>query len=282
MPNGKGSKPPKTRSTRCANSGYPRRLRGKREPRQPQIHRGATSCPNGEQPAHTQRSSKNDRNTLQSDNPSAVVAGGVLHIDNFLETDPYVVRSVEATSDSVAEVHRLLVLGGHVSTVTGSGQRRYHLDGGRRPADEQCRRDSRGAVEGITKTAKDLLDGQDGQLPKALDGFRKEFEAMLGSSFDPDSKKSILAKFEALLEAVAKDQSKLLNAALDPHAPDSLIGRLRAEVVKTVKDEASGIGKQLGELRNHYLCRRCRIGVQGSLRPHLAERLQVRGSADTS
>jgi hypothetical protein len=177
------------------------------------------------------------------------VTGGVLRIDNFLETDPIVVRWVEATNDSVAEVHRLLVLGGHVRTVTGSASAAIALTEAVDRLTNNVEETVEGALEGITKTAKDLLDGQDGQLPKALDGFRKEFDAMLGSSFDPDSKKSILAKFEALLEAAAKDQSKLLNIALDPHAPDSLIGRLRAEVVKTVKDEAADIGKQLGELR---------------------------------
>ncbi len=186
---------------------------------------------------------------FKQDNPSVIVAGGTVRIDNFLETDPTVVRRIEATTDSIAEVHRLLVLGGHVSTVTNAGSTAITLTETVDRLTDNVEETVEGAVEEIAKAAKDLLDGQEGQLPKTLDAFHTKFEAMLGSSFDPDSKQSIVAKFDVLLEAAAKVQNKQLNAALDPHAPDSLIGRLRADLLKAVKDEASAIGKQVLELR---------------------------------
>lgn len=39
------------------------------------------------------------------------------------------------------------------------------------------------AVEGIAETAKGLLDGENGQLPRTLADFRGQFEVMLGESF---------------------------------------------------------------------------------------------------
>ena len=160
---------------------------------------------------------------FKHDNPSVVVADGILHINNFLETDPIVVRCVEANNDSVAEVHRLLVLGGHVSTVTGAASAAITLTEAVDRLTNNVEETVDGAVEGITTATKGLLDGQDGQLPKAFTAFMKQFEAMLDTSFDPTSKKSILAKFERLLEAAAKDQTKLLNAPSTLMLPTALL-----------------------------------------------------------
>jgi hypothetical protein len=105
------------------------------------------------------------------------------------------------------------------------------------------------AVEGIATTAKGLLDSENGQLPRALAEFRVQFEAMLGESFNPDSKKSLISKFEAVMQTAAEEQTKRLSRALDPHAPDSQVGRLRAELIKTVKDETAGLADRVAEVR---------------------------------
>jgi hypothetical protein len=105
------------------------------------------------------------------------------------------------------------------------------------------------AVEDIAETAKGLLDGENGQLPRALAEFRGQFEAMLGESFNPDSKKSLISKFEQVMQAAAEEQTRRLNRALDPHAPDSLVGRLRGDLIKTVKDETGELAKRVADVR---------------------------------
>jgi hypothetical protein len=72
---------------------------------------------------------------------------------------------------------------------------------------------------------------------------------MLGESFTPDSKKSLISKFDQVMQAAAEEQTRRLNRALDPHAPDSLIGRLRGDLIKTVKDETGELAERVADVR---------------------------------
>jgi hypothetical protein len=181
--------------------------------------------------------------------PDVHVLGGTLQISNFVETDPTVVRVLDEADDKPAELHRILVLGASVSQVTTSTVGTINLTDTIERLTESVEDSVDNAVGGIAAAARALLDGEDGQLPKAFADFRTRFEAMLGQHFDPDKKTSLVGKFEELLHAAADEQTKRLNRALDPHDPDSLVGRLRDDVVKTVKEESADLAKQVQELK---------------------------------
>jgi hypothetical protein len=183
------------------------------------------------------------------DAPSIHVDDGNLYITNFTETDSAVVRVIGEADDQAAALHRILVLGAHVSKVTTETASRLDLSNTVEQLTASVEETVDRAVEGIAATAKGLLDGDEGQLPRALADFRAQFEAMLGESFNPDSKKSIISKFELMMQTAAEEQTKRLNRALDPHAPDSQVGRLRNELIKTVKDETAELAKRVAEVR---------------------------------
>jgi hypothetical protein len=186
---------------------------------------------------------------FKNEEPSVQVSGGVLYIDGFVESDPTVVKVVDESDDALTELHRLLVLGAHVSTVTDSSKKALDLSETVSRLTSSVEETVDEAVDDIAEATKNLLDADDGELPKLLAQFRGQFESMLGENFDPNSKKSLVTKFETVMQNAVEEQSRRLTRALDPHAPDSLAGRLKDDVVKTVKDEAAIIANQLGQLR---------------------------------
>jgi hypothetical protein len=187
--------------------------------------------------------------SLDIDAPSIHVDDGNLYISNFTETDAAVVRVIGEAEDRAAALHRILALGAHVSQVTTETASKLDLSNTIEQLTSSVEETVDKAVEGIAATAKGLLDGEDGQLPRALAEFRGQFEAMLGESFNPDSKKSIISKFEQVMQTAAEEQTRRMNRALDPHAPDSLVGRLRDDLIKTVKEETAGVAERVAEVK---------------------------------
>ena len=187
--------------------------------------------------------------SLGIDAPSIHVDDGNLYVSNFTETDAAVVRVIGEAEDRAAALHRILALGAHVSQVATETASTLDLSNTIEQLTSSVEETVDRAVEGITATAQGLLAGENGQLPRALATFRGQFEAMLGESFNPDSKKSLISKFDQVMQAAAEEQTRRLNRALDPHAPDSLVGRLRDDLIKTVKEETAGLAERVAEVR---------------------------------
>lgn len=189
--------------------------------------------------------------------PSAVVNNGTLYMNNITETDPTVVAAVEAAEDGVAEVRRLLHLGAQVDRLSGTTLDVEVLNStvDRLTGTFETTVDT--AVEGIQSSAKALLDPNMGELPRALASFKGEFEALLGTSFDPDSKKSIVGAFDDVMRKAAEEQTAKVSRLFDTSAADSPLNRLRDEVAKTVKAETGAVVKHVQELSE-------RIAVQAA------------------
>jgi hypothetical protein len=177
------------------------------------------------------------------------VIGGTVHVDNVVISDPAVVQSIAQSDDPVAELQRIVGIGARVGKIGETTAGAIDLATSVERFTTTVGDTVGQAVDDLAAAAGGLLDGEEGRLPKAFAGFRREIESMLGDNFDPDSKKSIVGKFESMLKDAADEQTKRLNRALDPHDPDSLVGRLRDDVVKTVKDETSEVARQVTDLR---------------------------------
>jgi hypothetical protein len=183
-----------------------------------------------------------------SPEPSVVVNDGTLYVNGFTETDDAVVGAVAAAEDGVAEVRRLLRLGAQVDRLSGTTLDVEVLNSTVDKLRGTFESTVDTAVEGIQSSAKAMLDPATGELPQTLAAFKGQFESMLGTSFDPDSRKSILGKFDEVMRAAAEEQTAKVSRLFDTSAPDSPLNRLRDEVAKTVKAETATVAKQVGEL----------------------------------
>lgn len=70
----------------------------------------------------------------------------------------------------------------------------------------------------------------------------------MGKTFDPDSKKSVLAAFERIFNEAAQRQLDALRRVVDPDDVDSPLGRHRTEIVKTIKDAEEKLAKAMFEI----------------------------------
>ena len=109
--------------------------------------------------------------------------------------------------------------------------RRRHAGTDRRPGDDG----RRGRREGVrrhdvdvlagtrllqrtssTPRPSELLDGEEGALPRSFEEFKVELEQLLDGTFDPDSKRSALAKLEEVMRRAAAEQVKAVRGADRP------------------------------------------------------------------
>lgn len=100
----------------------------------------------------------------------------------------------------------------------------------------------------IDNRTKELLDGEDGSLPRSLIEFKKEIEQLLEATFDQDSKRSALAKLEEVMRKAAGEQVKSIRALIDPENEDSPLGRYRSEIVKSIRDETGKVHEAVQKL----------------------------------
>jgi hypothetical protein len=181
--------------------------------------------------------------------PAVRVIRGVVHIDGLTSSDATLVTEINASEDPAAHAERLLVLGAHVHSVTEVASTSVGLDQSVARLTAAVENTVGEAVEDVEGALKALFDGETGELPSTLNRLRAGLEELLAQQSDPDNKKSLAGRLDALLDEAAEEQARALAKALDPHAPDSLIGRLREDLTQTVKDETARLTKHVLDLR---------------------------------
>jgi hypothetical protein len=84
-------------------------------------------------------------------------------------------------------------------------------------------------IASLNDTTNAMLDADSGQLAEMLARFHSQLEAILGTTFDENSKTSAIAKLEQTMTAMADQQLSALRNAIDPGASESplLVGRPR-------------------------------------------------------
>ena len=180
--------------------------------------------------------------------PPARLEGDTLVLTDFRERDPNVVGLVRDSGDIEAVVHGCLAVGARAMTAAQA------------TADVAVVEKAFGAMtatfsEGLDSfatafdaKARELLDEEQGTLPRSIEEFRKELTALLEGTFDPDSKRSALSKLDDVMRRAAADQVKAVRRLMDPDDEESPLGRYRSEIVKSVKEETAKVQAAVQEL----------------------------------
>jgi hypothetical protein len=173
-----------------------------------------------------------------------------VHIDRFTETDPEVVAALRDATDLVAAIHTRLQLGTRVLALANSTGEVEYI---RAEIDRLTTAVSAAVTDSVGKVAKTtegLLDSETGALAATLRTFGAHLTSLLGDTFDPARRDSVMAKIETLVADMLKHtgdrQLASFRRIINPDSDDSPLGRFRQELVKTVTDQ---VGTVLGELR---------------------------------
>jgi hypothetical protein len=152
-----------------------------------------------------------------------VLLDNEVRIVDFVDTDPYLYRVLADVADLEQATHTILRIGAQATLIAGTDLQAQVVE---RRFDDLARNfdTSLGtAVSRIGQVSSELLDGEDGALPRLLNQTRTGLKAMLDTTFDPDSKSSAIAKIDAVFDGAVEQLDRRVRAALDPDTPGSAL-----------------------------------------------------------
>jgi hypothetical protein len=198
---------------------------------------------------------------LHTPEPSVIVEGDVVLIHGLREDDHDFVTLVREADDPVRTTHECLGLGARIlrSSRTTLDARLVEKEFGKLQATFDGRMTQ--AVEELDDVAERLLSEDDGELRRTLDGHKQDLEELLDETFDPDSKRSVLAKFSETFDDLVERQMKLIRQTVDPTDEEGPVGRLRRELLDTVKDETKTLREAMGEIAEKLTARQAAAQV---------------------
>ncbi len=169
---------------------------------------------------------------IRRPDPAVYIDGRYVVIANLAIDEPDLVQLVSDAEDPVRAVHEVAAVGARVIRMTQTTVDAAVVE--RRFGSLEQRIDDglKKAVELIGETAAAYLDPETGALKAILD----ELEKNLDDAFDPDSKASVLAKFEGLLTGGTADIKKVVRDLVDPGNPESPLGRLKHDLTEEMKE----------------------------------------------
>lgn len=190
--------------------------------------------------------------------PTVAIEDDAIVLDGFREPDARVQEAVRAADDPEGMVHRILELGARCVTDTSTLLQTQAV-----AAEVDRLRSEIGAevtrgTEALAATTTALL-GEGGDFPAAFDGFREELAGLLDGTFSADSKTSVLAKFDDLLEVHQKKIQAALAAQLDLSEPDSPLARSREAILERVEEEGRRILERIEEMSKDLAVKKARI-----------------------
>lgn len=190
---------------------------------------------------------------------SSVVDGEILVLRELQVTDPVVLEMVQEGDDAEATVLQLLGIGARSAKLT-----RASID-----------------VQFLQSTCNELLgdferavaarfDGEQSTVPQTLDRFREKLEVLLGDAFDPDSKRSIIGKFDTLLREIRNEDRERIGQLLDATDERSPLCRLRRELTEAAHRDAKELREMIAHVQEALSVR--------SVERNLLEKISVKGA----
>ncbi len=191
------------------------------------------------------------------------IVDGTLYVRDFVETDAEVVRVVSEADDPVESTRQCLRIGARaISAVSVSVDTHIvekHFDAMSVQIEAQIDQ----AVARIAEVTESLVGEDGGALTTALDAHRHGLDTLLGDTFDPDSKRSVIAIFEQVIAATHKDQAETVRKLVSIDDEDGPLAKLKRELVRDSADRNNELRKDLQELSE-------RVAVKEAIAPVIA------------
>jgi len=185
--------------------------------------------------------------------PQVTVSDHSVYISGLEETSVEVVRVAQNADDPAIAVRSCLQVGAKALLAAGASVDVAVVEQSFDVLTARFDGQVTAAVEEIGKTSRNLLDAEEGALPAALNGFHEQLSELLGTTFDPKLKTSVVSTIEELVGKVLTKALADMQDLVDPTSEDSPLGRLRkalasdfAAGVKEVTDDIVSMRDALG------------------------------------
>ncbi len=188
---------------------------------------------------------------------------GTLLVRDLVETDAEVLRVVAATDDHVENARQCLRIGARAILAVNATVDTHIVEQRFDAMSAQISRQLDDTVERIAATTQALLAEDDGALTTALAGHRAGLEELLGDTFDPDSKRSVIAIFEQVIEEAQIAQVEGIRRLVATDDEDGPLGRLRHEITRHTNECTRELRQEVQNLSE-------RIAVKEAVAPVIA------------
>lgn len=180
--------------------------------------------------------------------PTARLEEDSLVLEGFREHDPQVVALAQEADNVEEVVHNCLAVGARALSAAKTTMDTALVEKAFEDMTGVFTRGLESFSREIEATSKQLLDGEEGTLPRSLEEFKGELAQLLDGTFDPDSKRSALAKLEEVMRRAAAEQVRAVRGLIDPDNEESPLGRYRSEIVRSVREETTKVHEAVQKL----------------------------------
>jgi len=191
-----------------------------------------------------------------------VVDGAVL-IHDLVETDAEVLRVIGDSSDPVEPTRQCLRIGARAILAVNATVDTHIVEQRFDAMSAQITQQLDETATRIAAATEALLAEDTGALTLTLEGHRVGLEALLGDTFDPDSKRSVIAIFEQVIAEAQEAQVEGIRRLVATDDEDGPLGRLRHEITRHTNECTR-------ELRQEVQALSERIAVKEAVAPVIA------------
>jgi hypothetical protein len=188
---------------------------------------------------------------------------GTIYIRDLVETDAEVLRVVAATDDHIENARQCLRIGARAILAVNATVDTHIVEKRFDAMSDQITEQLDAAVTRIAAATESLVAEDTGALTLALAGHRDGLEELLGDTFDPDSKRSVIAIFEQVIEAAQEAQVEGIRRLIATDDEDGPLGRLRHEITRHTNECTRELRQEVQHLSE-------RIAVKEAIAPVIA------------
>lgn len=167
--------------------------------------------------------------------------GNELKIIEFRETDPEVVKVVSEADDCEQAVHRCLQVGARALSFAQIKLDSKIVEAEFAKLEGRLRGGIEEGVSSIKATSDRFLDPKNGEVTKSLSDWKNQVRDLLAEPFNEDSKSSIVAKLETVLQNARKEQMHSMLRILNADDPDTPLGRWKNDVTQVINERAEAV-----------------------------------------
>ena len=177
-----------------------------------------------------------------------IVGEGIVHIESFDEFDPTTVSFIAQAEDPIRAVGQLLRTGARALQAVGNEMVTENIQMRLDAVSKEFADTVNEAVREISSVTEAIVDDEKGKLPTKLTEFVDGLGTLLGETFDPESKTSVMAEIEKRMTEAANSQTVRIREMVTLENENSPLNILKREIKREIIDVVRDVRKDFDDL----------------------------------